>query len=493
MNRYKYNILNLDCANCAKEVEEGLSKDERLNNVIVNFSTSKISFESDNKISLEEINRLVNNIEPDVRITSLEDVKQSKEYHILNLVLGVVLGVLGTLITLPFKLNKILVIIGYILLLYRPFINAAKTLIRNKTINENALITISCLGAFLLGDDLEGIMVVALYILGKILEEKAINNTRRSIKDLLDIKQDYTNKLIGENVVKVDVEQVKKGDILIVKKGEKIPVDGIITEGSTLLDTSALTGESLPVNVRKKDRVLSGTINIGNIIYIKATTEFKDSTVAKILELVEDASDKKAHTETLVSRLSKIYTPLVLTIAVLVVIVLSIFTNLGLGESIYRALTFLVISCPCAIAISVPLSYFTGIGVSSKNGILVKGSNYLDNLSRVNKIVFDKTGTLTTGTFNVQKIKIYDDSYTEEQIIEILIKGESLSNHPIAQSLIKFFDKKYTNKDVKEYKELTGKGIEYDLGENHIKVGTIKLCDDCSKEASLHVNIMVNI
>lgn len=256
MNRYKYNILNLDCANCAKEVEEGLSKYERLNNVIVNFSTSKISFESDNKISLEEINRLVNNIEPDARITSLEDVKQSKEYHILNLVLGVVLGVLGTLITLPFKLNKILVIIGYILLLYRPFINAAKTLIRNKTINENALITISCLGAFLLGDDLEGIMVVALYILGKILEEKAINNTRRSIKDLLDIKQDYTNKLIGENVVKVDVEQVKKGDILIVKKGEKIPVDGIITEGSTLLDTSALTGESLPVNVGKKDRVL---------------------------------------------------------------------------------------------------------------------------------------------------------------------------------------------------------------------------------------------
>ena len=159
MNRYKYNILNLDCANCAKEVEEGLSKDERLNNVIVNFSTSKISFESDNKISLEEINRLVNNIEPDARITSLEDVKQSKEYHILNLVLGVVLGVLGTLITLPFKLNKILVIIGYILLLYRPFINAVKTLIRNKTINENALITISCLGAFLLGDDLEGIVI----------------------------------------------------------------------------------------------------------------------------------------------------------------------------------------------------------------------------------------------------------------------------------------------------------------------------------------------
>lgn len=489
MNKYKYKILDLDCANCAKEVEEGLNKDERLNNVIVNFSTSKISFESDNEISLEELNRLVKNIEPDARVTSLEDVKQNKEYHILNLVLGVVLGVLGTLVTLPFKLNKILVIIGYILLLYRPFINAVKTLVRNKTINENALITISCVGAFLLGDDLEGIMVVALYILGKILEEKAINNTRRSIKDLLDIKQDYTNKLIGENVVKVDVEQVKRGDILIVKKGEKIPVDGIITKGSTLLDTSALTGESLPVNVGIKDKVLSGTINIGDIIYIKADAEFKDSTVAKILELVEDASDKKAHTETLVSRLSKIYTPLVLILAVLVVIVLSIFTNVGLGESIYRGLTFLVISCPCAIAISVPLSYFTGIGVSSKNGILVKGSNYLDNLSRVNKIVFDKTGTLTTGTFNVQKIKIYDDSYTEEQIIEILIKGESLSNHPIAQSLIKFFDKKYTNKDVKAYKELTGKGIEYDLGENHIKVGTVKLCDDCSKEASLHVNI----
>lgn len=490
MSKYKYKILNLDCANCAKELENQLNKNEKLSNVIVNFTTSRLSFESvgNEQIPLDELNELVKAIEPDARIVNINE-NETKEYHIINLVLGVLFGLIGHFISLPFSINKILLIIGYIFLLYRPFINAIKVLIRSKTINENALITISCIGAFLLGEDLEGIMVVGLYTLGKILEEKAINNTRKSIKDLLDIKQDYTSKVVGKELVEINVEDVRVGDILVIKKGEKIPVDGIVKKGKTLLDMSALTGERLPISVLENENILSGSINLGDLIYIEATTEFKDSTVAKILELVEDASDKKATAETLVSKLSKVYTPIVLLIAILVVIVLSIFTNVGISMSIYRSLTFLVISCPCAIAISVPLSYFTGIGVSSKNGILIKGSNYLDNLSRVNKIIFDKTGTLTTGTFSVKDIKIYDDSYTKEEIVEILIKGEMLSNHPIAKSLVNFFDKKYTSKDVKGYRELTGKGIEYNIGLDHIKVGTIKLCDNCSLEASLHVNI----
>lgn len=488
MNKYKYKILNLDCANCAKELEEQLNKNDELNNVIVNFTTSRISFESTKQIALDELNKLVKAIEPDARIINI-NAKETKEYHIINLILGVLLGLMGYFIYLPFKMNRLFLIIGYIFLLYRPFLNALKAVIRSKTINENALITISCIGAFLLGEDLEGIMVVGLYTLGKILEEKAINNTRKSIKDLLDIKQDYTNKIIDKELVKINVEEVKVEDILVIKKGERMPVDGIVKKGKTLLDTSALTGESLPVNVSENECVLSGSINLGDLIYIEATTEFKDSTVAKILELVEDASDKKASTETFVSKLSKVYTPMVLFLAILVVIVLSVFTNIGISRSIYRGLTFLVISCPCAIAISVPLSYFTGIGVSSKNGILIKGSNYLDNLSRVNKIIFDKTGTLTMGTFSVKDIKIYDDNYTKEEIIKILIKGELLSNHPIAKSLIGFFNKNYTSKDVEKYRELAGKGIEYNIGSDHIKVGTIKLCDNCSLEANLHINI----
>lgn len=489
MKKCRYSIINLDCANCAKKIEDELNKLPQFNNVVVNFSTSKISFESDGEESLAYINKLVKNIEPDATVVDISYVKENKEYHLSNLIIGLVLGLIGELIDIPFNINKILVLLGYVFLLYRPFVNAVKTLVRNKTINENALISISCIGALLLGETLEGIMVVSLYIIGKILEEKAINNTRKSIKGLLDIKQDYTTKIVNGESIQIDVEEIEKGDILIVKKGEKIPTDGVVISGSSVLDTSALTGESIPINVEKDDNVLSGSINLDNVIQMKATTEFKNSMVSKILELVEEASDKKANTETLVARLSKIYTPGVLILAILTSIILTIFTDIGITKSIYRALTFLVISCPCAIAISVPLSYFTGIGVASKNGILVKGSNYLDNLSRINKIIFDKTGTLTNGRFDVKEIKIYDKKYKEEDIIEILLKGESLSNHPIAKSLIEFFNRKIDSKDVKEYSELTGKGIKYKIGDKSIKVGTVKMCDNCNMEANLHLNI----
>lgn len=486
MKKYRFKINNLDCANCAKKLEDTLNNNSKMKNVVVNFAASKISYESDS-IDLDSLNKLIKKVEPDC-FASTGDVKENKEYHLWILVLSLIIGIIGLYIKLPFKLNLVFLLGAYILLLYRPFMNAIKLLKNSKTINENALIFISCVGAFLIGEKLEGIMVVALYTLGKILEEKAINNTRRSIKGLMDIKQDYANLKDNNKIKEIEVEEIKKGDILVVKKGERIPVDGTIVLGTTRLDTSMLTGESEYESVKVGSKVLSGSINLDDVIEMKATKLYDDSTVAKILELVEEASDKKANTETVVARMSKIYTPSVLILAILVTFILPIAMDITFSESLYRGLTFLVISCPCAIAISVPLSYFTGIGVASKNGILIKGSNYLDLLGHVNKLIFDKTGTLTTGSFRVTDIKIYDDSYKEEEIIELLVKGESFSNHPIAKSIMKLSKTKYDTSDVKNYKEIDGEGISYQIGNKKIKVGTFKLCN-CDKNASLHLNI----
>jgi len=487
MKKYRYNINNLDCANCAKRIEDSLNKDKRLNNVIVNFSTSRLSFETDSNISLNEINKLVSLIDDGVTISE-DEVKQSKEYNFILLIIGFLFGIVGILFNIQDLVNKVLILISYIILLYKPFINALKMLIKSKTINENLLIVISCVGAYLIGESFEGIVVVSLYLLGKILEEKAINNTRSSVKKLIDLKENFAYKRIDSKNVKVDVESLKVGDVIVVKKGDRAPVDGIIIEGNTLLDSSALTGESDLVEVNVNDNILSGTINKGDIILVKVTSEYKDSTVARILSLLEDATDRKAHIETLVSRISKVYTPLVLVLAILVYLLLPLLFNVNSSESIYRALTFLVISCPCAFAISVPLSYFTGIGVSSKNGILIKGSNYLDGIGRIDKIIFDKTGTLTTGSFTVTNIEIFDDKYSKEEVIEILIKGESNSSHPIALSIMKLSDKKIDNSDVKNYKELSGKGISFSLGKDKILIGNSKICD-CDNDCSVHLNI----
>ena len=267
-----------------------------------------------------------------------------------------------------------------------------------------------------------------------------------------------------------------------------MPVDGIVIKGSSTLDTSALTGESDPTIIAKDDKVLSGSINLTEVFYMKATTSFANSTVSKILELVDDATDKKANMETSVSRLSKLYTPIILGLAILVSVMGPIIFNISYSESIYRGLTFLVISCPCAIAISVPLSYWTGIGVSSKNGILIKGSNYLDNLHRLNKIVFDKTGTLTDGSFKVSDIKIVDKNYSRDEVIAILAAGESFSNHPIATSILSLTDKKIDSLKVSDYKETKGKGISYNYGDLKVIVGNSKMCN-CKYDTMLHLNI----
>ena len=486
MKKYKYNINNLDCANCAREIEESLNNNELFKNVVVNFSTSKLSYESECEFTIKELNDLIKKIEPDASI-STDSIENKKEYHLSLLIIAIFICLLGYFLNIPKIFKNILYIISYTLLLYRTFINAIKLLIKSKTINENFLITISCIGAFLIGDIMEGVMVIVLYTVGKILEEKAINNSRKSIKDLLDIKEPFANKKDGRSIKKVAVEDINVNDILVVKKGEKIPVDGIIIKGKTLLDTSIITGEAELVEKNINDQVLSGCINMEDAIEIKTTSIFSDSTVAKILDLLESATDKKTKTETIVSKFSKVYTPIIIVLAVLLVLILPLF-NVSLTDSIYRGLTFLVISCPCAIAISVPLSYFTGIGVASSNGILIKGSNYLDALSLANSIIFDKTGTLTNGTFNVTKIDILDKNYSKEEVINILVKGESYSNHPIAKSILNLTNDKIDNKDIKNYKEIDGKGITFELDNKKISIGNKTLCD-CTEDAILHLNI----
>lgn len=493
LKKYKYRLNNLDCANCANKIEERLKKENNLSDVVVNFSSLTLSFMSNDDIKIEDISNIVTKIEPEVVVTKIdEEAKETKKnYNLIRLIIGIIIALLGLYVNFNNEIiNKILIIASYVILLYRTFKVAFKMLIKSHTINENALITISAIGAYFVDKQMEGLMVITLYEIGKILEEKAVNNSRNSIKDLMNIKQDFANKVVGDKTKVINVENVKINDILIIKKGEKIPVDGIVIEGETKLNLFSLTGESDLVNKKENDEVLSGSINEGKVIKIKATKLFNDSTVSKILSLIEDATDKKSKTETFVAKMAKYYTPIVLIISVITFICFILFTDLTTYESIYRALVFLVISCPCAIAISVPLSYFTGIGVSSKNGILVKGSNYLDLLSRVNKIVFDKTGTLTSGAFNVISFNLLDSSYSEDYILKLYALGENLSNHPIAKSIMNYVNID-VNEKVKNHKEIEGLGVSYTYDDKKIKIGNNKMFD-IKDDGSLNIYLSID-
>lgn len=484
MKKYKYNINNLDCAGCAKQVEIALNKNKDFKNVVVNFSTGKISYESDKDFSLGELNKLVKAAEPDASVSTDEEVK--KETNIYFLIIGLVILFVGMYLPVSDNVRIILFIISYVFLLYKTFVKAMKLLFKSHVINENMLLTISCIGALCIDKVMEGAMVIGLYTIGKVLEEKALNNSRKSIKGILEIKQGYANVVSDGRIVKSSVEDVKCGDELVIKKGERIPVDGIVISGETNLDESALTGESVLRFVKCGDEVLSGTINKGDVIRVKATSEYADSTVAKILELLDNASDKKTKLETTVSKLSRYYTPIILGLAVLVILVLPLF-GVSIKESFYRGLTFLVISCPCAIAISVPLSYFTGIGAASKNGILIKGSNYLDGLSDIKNIVFDKTGTLTSGEFKVNSIEISKGSkYSRDDIIDIVVSGEEMSNHPLASSLKALGES--SGKKVTKFKEIDGMGISFVYDGMEVFIGSKKLCG-CKRKADVHVVI----
>ena len=486
--KYKYNIKNLDCANCAKKIEETLNKNKNIKSASVNFAKQTVTVETNISDPFNYVKDIVEKIEPDA-ILSKEEIKETKNKDIYRILLGAFLGVLGIIIKTPKYLSMILILLAYIILLYRTLTTAIKQL-KNKTINENFLVTISTIGAYLLGETHEGLMVIFLYEIGKMLESKAVNKSRNSVAELMNIKEETSNLKDNNKIKVVPTTEIKVGDIIVVKEGERVPLDGIVVKGETMLDTSALTGESLPISVSIGDKVLSGSINKGGILEIKVSSIYKDSTVNKILELVENATERKTKVETIVSKYSSKYTIGVIIIAILTALFLPLFTNMTYTDSIYKGLTILVISCPCAIAISIPLSYFSGIGAASKEGILIKGSNYLDSIKDIKEIVFDKTGTITTGEFYISKINIHDKKYTEDQIMEIFAGGESLSNHPIAKSVLKNYTKEINHEDIKDYKEVSGKGIEFTYKKDKVRIGNAKFCKN--KEENSNIYLMIN-
>ena len=506
MKKYEYEIAGLDCAACANEIQEGLNKNPEIKNANVNFAKMKLTYETDT-LSKEEIEKIVQSIEPEVELLEVnsksKDLKNEKAQkenrkklwlHILRLVIGALVAGVGLYVPMPKVASTIFIVLGYAILLFKTVKNAVKLLFKSKTINENLLITISCIGAYLVGKSSEGLMVIILYEIGKILEEKAINKTRKSISDLMDIKPEYANLKKGDEIEIIEPSEVKVGDIVVAKQGEKIPLDGVVVKGTASLNTASLTGESKPQDVAENDIVLSGSIVLEGLLEIKVTEKYENSTVSKILELVENATDKKAKTETFVNKAAKIYTPIVIGIAILVGIFLPLISNVTYGGengSIYRALIFLVISCPCAIAISVPLCYFSGIGKSSKEGILIKGSDYLDELKDVKEIVFDKTGTLTKGQFGISKIEVYSDKYVENDVLKYVVWGESYSNHPIAKSIVRNA-KNVETKKVENYEEITGKGIKYNIDGKTVLVGNSSLVgkeDEVAESTKIYLKI----
>lgn len=506
MKKYEYEIAGLDCAACANEIQEGLNKNPEIKNANVNFAKMKLTYETDT-LSKEEIEKIVQSIEPEVELLEVnsksKDLKNEKAQkenrkklwlHILRLVIGAIVAGVGLYVPMPKVASTIFIVLGYAVLLFKTVKNAVKLLFKSKTINENLLITISCIGAYLVGKSSEGLMVIILYEIGKILEEKAINKTRKSISDLMDIKPEYANLKKGDEIEIVEPSEVKVGDIVVAKQGEKIPLDGVVVKGTASLNTASLTGESKSQDVDENDIVLSGSIVLEGLLEIKVTEKYENSTVSKILELVENATDKKAKTETFVNKAAKIYTPIVIGIAILVGIFLPLISNVTYGGengSIYRALIFLVISCPCAIAISVPLCYFSGIGKSSKEGILIKGSDYLDELKDVKEIVFDKTGTLTKGQFGISKIEVYSDKYVENDVLKYVVWGESYSNHPIAKSIVRNA-KNVETKKVENYEEITGKGIKYNIDGKTVLAGNSSLVgkeDEVAESTKIYLKI----
>lgn len=485
--KYKFNIKNLDCANCAREVEESLNEDKKINKAVVNFNTSTITVETDVDDAFSYVKEIVAMVEPDA-ILSEEKIESDNDKDVYRLLIGVVIGVLGIVIKIS-PVNMILIVIAYIILIYKTLLTALKQL-KNKRINENFLVSISAIGAFLLGKHHEGLMVIFLYELGKMLEAKAVARSRNSVSELMNIKEETSNLKVNNKIKKVPTTEVSIGDIIVVKEGERVPLDGIVIKGKSLVDTSFLTGESVPVSVRQGSVLLSGSINKGDILEIKVTSLYKDSTVSKILELVENATERKTKTETIVSKYSSKYTLAVIIIALLVSFVLPLVSSLSLSECIYKGLTILVISCPCAIAISVPLSYFSGIGRASKEGILVKGSNHLDSIKDISDIAFDKTGTITTGEFCISKINIYDKKYNEDEIMRIFASGEALSNHPIAKSILKKYEGEVDFSCVKNFKEVSGSGISFTYRKDSVKIGSAKFCK--SKDVNNNIYLSIN-
>ena len=400
-------------------------------------------------------------------------MKKKKEVII---VISAILFIIALLVKMNLTLQLILMLIAYILVGKDTVLGAIKNVEKGDFLDEKFLMTIATLGAILIGEYPEAVAVMLFYEVGELFQGYAINKSRKSIADMMDIKPEYANVIRNNKSQRVDPDEVQIGETIEIKPGERVPLDATVVKGESTLDTSALTGESVPVEVREGANILSGCININGLIIAEVTKEYFDSTVNKVLDLVENASAKKSKSERLITRFSKIYTPIVIGLAVLLAILPPIISGeYNFRLWIFRALSFLVVSCPCAFVISVPLSFFSGIGAASRAGVLIKGGNYLEALSKVDTVVFDKTGTLTKGVFNVQKVVVLDKNIDKDKFISLVAAAESGSNHPISKSIQKYYDKEIDTNSINSIKEISGKGIEAIIDNRKILVGNEKL------------------
>ena len=393
---------------------------------------------------------------------------------LIRIIISFILLVIAFILKLDNTIiNNILFIISYLIVGYDIILKALRNITRGKVFDENFLMTIATIGAFFISEFPEAVAVMLFYQVGELFQSYAVDKSRKSVASLMDIRPDYANLYHDKKSERVDPNKVKFGDIILIKPGEKIPLDGIVVEGSSTLNTLALTGEAVPKSVSVNDEVLSGCINNEGILKVKVTKEFGESTVSKILDLVENASSRKSKSENFISKFAKYYTPIVVIIAILLALIPPLLTDTNFKTWLYRALSFLVVSCPCALVISIPLSFFAGIGASSRIGVLVKGSNYLEALANTEIVVCDKTGTLTEGIFEVQKVNPI--GYSKEDLLRYTSYAESYSNHPIALSIKEAYGKNINEKLVTKTKELKGKGIIAKVESKEVLVGNEKL------------------
>lgn len=476
----KYKLQGLNCASCAGKIERNVNNLDSIINAKLNFATSILSLElkSNNLDDISKrITHIVKKLEPHVEVIQqgneskirVDDAKENSNSLLIRIGISVIFLVLA--IFLKTSWNIALFGIAYLIIGADIVKRSFDNVINGEIFDENFLMTIATFAAIGIGEYPEAVMVMLLYQLGEYYQDRAVESSRKSIANLMDIRPDYANLKLEETINQVDPNEVSVGDIIIVKPGEKVPLDGVVIEGNTSVDAKALTGESVPVDIKPGESITSGSINIDGLITVKVTKKFSESAVSKILDLVQNASAKKAKTELRITKFARYYTPTVVVIAAITAIVPPIITGQEFSQWILRAATFLVVSCPCALVISIPMTYFAGLGASSKNGVLVKGGNYLEALSKAGVIIFDKTGTLTHGEFKVDNI--VTNNISKEALLKLTAYVESFSTHPIAISIVNEYGKDIDKLIIKDYKETRGKGVEATIQGEHVISGNI--------------------
>ncbi|NLK98459.1 MAG: cadmium-translocating P-type ATPase [Epulopiscium sp.] len=477
-------LEGLDCANCASKIETQVKAIPGVQNAYVDFVSQKLTLEinSPSKIVsiVEEASAIATSVEPGICVlenTARETRKEEKEDYkeLIILGIGIVLYALAFILPLSPLAEKLIFLASYLFVGTEVLLKALKNIFKGQVFDENFLMALATIGAFAIGEFPEAVAVMVFYQIGEFFQDLAVNRSRKSIQALMDIRPDYAHLKLEDGSKVVSPEEVTIGDLILVKPGEKIPLDGIVVEGTSTLDTSALTGESLPREVKAEDEVLSGSINQRGLLTIKVTKLFSESTVSKILDLVQNASSKKAPTENFITKFARYYTPaVVISAALLAFLPPLMIPGATFSEWVYRALIFLVISCPCALVVSIPLGFFGGIGGASKNGILIKGSNFLEALNDVHTVIFDKTGTLTKGVFKVTRINP-TGNLSKEVLLECAALAESYSTHPIALSILKAYEKDIDKSRISVVEEIPGHGVKVTIDRKEILVGNKKL------------------